>query len=303
MKSVWKRPLTRTQLGYLLLCPAIILLIVVIAYPVGRTIMMSFQFNRLNQPWRGTPFIGLTNYRNLLQDARFHNAVLVTISFVIFSTLGKMLLGLAMALLMNIENPVKGIIRSAILIPWAMPPIIVGRMWAWIFNGLYGIANYVLTSLGIISSNVSWLNEIPHAMIAVQAATIWRGTPFVALILLAGLQSISSEYYDAASVDGANIWHRFIHITLPLLKPTLTIALLFTTLASFKSFDIIHSMTRGGPLESTETLMVYAYMNIFTFLNFGYGSAVVVTIVLLSLILAIVYIRAMNLDLGGGARW
>ena len=265
--------------------------------------MMSFQFNRLNQPWRGTPFIGLTNYRNLLQDARFHNAVLVTISFVIFSTLGKMLLGLAMALLMNIENPVKGIIRSAILIPWAMPPIIVGRMWAWIFNGLYGIANYVLTSLGIISSNVSWLNEIPHAMIAVQAATIWRGTPFVALILLAGLQSISSEYYDAASVDGANIWHRFIHITLPLLKPTLTIALLFTTLASFKSFDIIHSMTRGGPLESTETLMVYAYMNIFTFLNFGYGSAVVVTIVLLSLILAIVYIRAMNLDLGGGARW
>ncbi len=293
--------LTRRQLGYVLIAPAVILLVAVIGYPVIRTIHLSFFAYKLSQPWK-TRFIGLQNYLEILQDGRFLNACVKTLVYIVGVTTGIILLGLIMALIMNREFKGRGIVRSAILIPWAMPQIIVSRTWAWIFNGLYGIANYILTSLGIISSDISWLNEMPEAMIAVQIAAVWRGAPFAGLLLLAGLQTIPSELYEAASIDGAGVIQKFTRITLPSLRPTLGIALIFTTLAAFKSFDIIYGMTRGGPMEGTETLMIYSYSNLFTFLRFGYGSANVLVIVLFCLLFSIIYLRGLRIELGGGAR-
>jgi multiple sugar transport system permease protein len=293
--------LTRKQLGYVLIAPAVSLLCAVIAFPVIRTVHLSFFAYKLSQPWK-TRFVGLANYAEILQDTRFLNACVNTLVYIVGVTAGIILLGLAMALVMNREFKGRGIIRSAILIPWAMPQIIVSRTWAWIFNGLYGIANYILTGLGILSENISWLNEMPEAMIAVQIAAVWRGAPFAGLLLLAGLQTIPYELYEAADIDGAGVVQKFARITLPSLRPTLGIALIFTTLGAFKSFDIIYGMTRGGPMEGTETLMIYSYSNLFTFLRFGYGSANVLIIVAFCLVFAVIYLRGLRIELGGGAR-
>jgi multiple sugar transport system permease protein len=291
---------TRTQLGYILVSPALFLLVLVIGFPVARTIQLSLWEYKLSQLWK-TRFVGLQNYVELFKDPRFWNSGWNTIVYIVGTTVGIMLIGLAMALVMNRQFAGRGIVRSLILIPWAMPPIIVSRTWAWIFDGLYGIANYVLQSMGIIDQPIPWLNEIPDAMVAVQISAIWRGAPFAALLLLAGLQTIPSELYEAADIDGADVWQKFRRITLPSLRSTIGVTLLFTTLNAFKAFDIIYGMTKGGPLESTETMMLYSYMHLFTFLRFGYGSASVLIIVLFCLLFSVVYVRGLKLEFTGGA--
>ena len=292
---------TRLQLGYILVTPALVLLAVVIAFPIVRTTQLSFTFFRLTRV-ADPEFIGFANYVKLFTDERFYGALANTVVYIVGVTAGIMLLGMLMALVMDASFKGRGIIRSAILIPWAIPPIIVSRTWAWIFNGIYGIANYILLRLGLIDEYVSWLNEVPHAMFSVQVAAIWRGAPFASLLLLAGLQSISRELYEAAYVDGATVRQRFFRITIPSLMPTISVALIFTTLNAFKSFDIIYGMTRGGPMESTETLMIYSYTHLFTFLQFGYGSAAIVMLVLVSLAFAVGYIGGFRVDFGGTAR-
>jgi multiple sugar transport system permease protein len=291
---------TRKQLGYILISPAALLLVLVVGFPILRTIQLSFYHYKLSQVWKNR-FVGLQNYAELLQDPRFWNAAWNTLVFIIGVTSGIFLIGLTMALIMHRQFRGRGVVRSLILIPWAMPPIIVSRTWSWIFDGLYGIANYILMSLGLISKNIPWLNEIPQAMIAVQISAVWRGAPFAALLLLAGLQTIPTELYEAADIDGANTWQKFARITLPSLKSTIGITLIFTTLGAFKSFDIIYGMTRGGPMESTETMMLYAQMHLFTFLRFGYGSTSVLIIVLFCLLFSIVYIRGLKIEFTGGA--
>ncbi len=291
---------TRRQLGYILIMPAVILLVAVIGFPVVRTIQLSFYQYKLSQMWKNR-FVGLDNYFELFSDPRFWNASWNTLVFIVGQTAGIFLLGMVMALVMHRQFPGRGIVRSLILIPWAMPPIIVSRTWAWIFDGLYGIANYALAGLGLIHQNISWLNEIPEAMIAVQISGIWRGAPFAALLLLAGLQTIPTELYEAADIDGAGTRQKFARITMPSLRSTIGITMLFTTLNAFKGFDIIYGMTKGGPLESTETLMLYSQMHLFTFLRFGYGSASVLVIVLFCLVFAVVYIRGLKMEFSGGA--
>ncbi len=291
---------TRRQLGYILIAPAVLLLVLVIGFPVVRTVQLSFYQYKLSQMWKNH-FVGFQNYAELFGDERFWNAAVNTAVFIVGQTAGIFLLGLAMALIMNRQFPGRGIVRSLILIPWAMPPIIVSRTWAWIFDGLYGIANYLLMGLGLITQNVPWLNEIPQAMVAVQISGVWRGAPFAALLLLAGLQTIPAELYEAADIDGAGAWQKFARITMPSLRATIGITLLFTTLNAFKAFDLIYGMTKGGPLESTETLMIYSQMHMFTFLQFGYGSASVMLIVLFCLVFAVLYIRGLKMEFTGGA--
>jgi multiple sugar transport system permease protein len=284
----------------MLVSPALLLLVLVIGFPIVRTIQLSLWEYKLSQMWK-TRFVGFANYVELFSDPRFWNSTWTTVVYIVGSTVGIFVLGLAMALVMNRQFAGRGVVRSLILIPWAMPPIIVSRTWAWIFDGLYGIANYALMSLGIIEKNIPWLNEIPEAMIAVQISAIWRGAPFAGLLLLAGLQTIAVELYEAADIDGSSAWQKFTHITLPSLRSTIGVTLLFTTLNAFKSFDIIYGMTKGGPLESTETMMIYSYMHLFTFLRFGYGSASVLLIVLFCLVFSVVYVRGLKLEFTGGA--
>ena len=292
---------SRIRLGYILLLPALVFIALVLVLPILQTVQMSSYSFRLNQPDLAQ-FIGLRNYFLLFEDQRFLNSIVTTIVFITGTTVGVFILGLTIALVMNLEFRGRGIVRSALLIPWVMPRIIVAKTWAWIFNGIYGLANAVLVPLGIIDANVSWLNMKPHAMIAVQIAYIWCTTPFAGLLLLAGLQSIDPELYEAAKIDGASVRQRFSAITLPSLRSTIAITLIFTLLGAFKSFDLIFGMTQGGPMQSTETMMMYAYSVLFGFLRFGYGSSIVVMIVILTSVVSVILIKGAKVDLGGGAR-
>jgi len=292
---------SRIRLGYILLLPALVFIALVLVLPILQTVQMSSYSFRLNQPDLAQ-FIGLRNYFLLFEDQRFLNSIVTTIVFITGTTVGVFILGLTIALVMNLEFRGRGIVRSALLIPWVMPRIIVAKTWAWIFNGIYGLANAVLVPLGIIDASVSWLNMKPHAMIAVQIAYIWCTTPFAGLLLLAGLQSIDPELYEAAKIDGASVRQRFSAITLPSLRSTIAITLIFTLLGAFKSFDLIFGMTQGGPMQSTETMMMYAYSVLFGFLRFGYGSSIVVMIVILTSVVSVILIKGAKVDLGGGAR-
>jgi len=292
---------SRVRLGYVLLLPALLFITVVLVLPILQTIHMSSYVFRLNEP-AAARFVGLRNYFLLFEDQRFLSSIATTVVFITGTTGGVLILGLTIALVMNLEFRGRGIVRSALLIPWVMPRIIVAKTWAWIFNGIYGLANALLVPLGILGSNLSWLNMKPHAMIAVQIAYIWCNTPFAGLLLLAGLQSIDAELYEAAKIDGASVLQRFAAITLPALRPTIAITLIFTLLGAFKSFDLIFGMTQGGPMQSTETMMMYAYSVLFGFLRFGYGSSIVVMIVILTSIVSVIFIKGAKVDLGGGAR-
>ena len=292
---------SRTRLGYILLLPALLFIVLVLVVPILQTIQMSSYSLRLNQP-ATSQFIGLSNYFRLFEDQRFLNSIVTTLVFISGTTVGVFVLGLTIALVMNLEFRGRGVVRSALLIPWVMPRIIVAKIWAWMFNGIYGLANAALLPLGIISSNISWLNMKPHAMIAVQIAYIWCTMPFAGLLLLAGLQSIDAELYEAAKIDGASVLQRFGAITVPSLRPTIGITLIFTLLGAFKSFDLIFGMTQGGPMQSTETMMMYAYSVLFGFLRFGYGSSIIVMIVVLTSIISAIFIRGAKIDLGGEAR-
>ncbi len=291
----------RVRLGYVLLLPALIFIVFVLVVPIIQTIQMSSSSLRLNEPAEAQ-FIGFRNYVRLFEDQRFLSSIVTTLVYISGTTSGVFLLAMIIALVMNLEFRGRGLVRSALLIPWVMPRIIVAKTWAWIFNGIYGLANAILLPLGIIGSNVSWLNMKPHAMVAVQIAYIWCNTPFAALLLLAGMQSIDEELYEAAKIDGASALQRFSSITLPSLRPTIAITLIFTLLGAFKSFDLIFGMTQGGPMQSTETMMMYAYNVLFGFLRFGYGSSIVVMIVLLTSVVSVIFIRGAKIDLGGGAR-
>ncbi len=292
---------SRVRFGYMLLAPSLISIVLVIVLPILNTLKMSLYSMRLNQ-MAAAKFVGLRNFVQAAQDQRFVNSVWTTLVFIAGTTTGIIVLGLGISLVMNLRFPGRGIVRSALLIPWVMPRIIVAKIWAWIFNGIFGIANSVLLGLGVIGANISWLNMKPHAMVAVQIAYIWASTPFAGLLLLAGLQSIDHELYEAATIDGASTWQRFARITLPCLRPTLGITMIFTLLGAFKSFDLIFGMTLGGPMESTETMMQYAYSNLFSFLRFGYGSSIVVMIVLLTFAVSVLFVRGFKIDLGGGSR-
>jgi multiple sugar transport system permease protein len=185
----------------------------------------------------------------------------------------------------------RSILRSAMLIPWAMPAVVVAILWKYMYNPIYGVFNDLVVKVGIFTSYQDWLGTPLTAMTAAIVAEVWRGTPFMVLILLAGLQVIPRDLYEVAAVDGANAFKRFLHVTLPLLRPTIMIALLFRTLEGIRAFDLLFAMTEGGPAQSTELLSLYTYRVFFGFLDFGYGATLAVMMVIVSGILAALYVR------------
>jgi len=188
---------------------------------------------------------------------------------------------MGVALVLNQSFRGRGIVRTISLLPWALPTALMGLAWAWIFNDQYGIVNDILLRLGILKTGISWLGDPTLAMMAVIIADVWKTTPFIALLLLAGLQSISSDLYEAHSIDGASAWQSFWKITVPLLMPQIVIALLFRFAQAFGIFDLIQVMTGGGPAGATETVSIYIYGTVMRYLDFGYGAALVVVTFLL----------------------
>lgn len=276
---------------YILILPIFLFICVVIVYPFGRTVFDSFHYYKLNKPWKGTPFVGLEQYLDLLQDPRFFNSLFVTLIYLALSLGGMFIIGLVMAMLANYKFKFRWLFRAAILLPWAVAPVVAAQAWRFMYNPRFGIINTILRKLGLISENVFWLNNSVMAMISMSLTTIWKFTPFFALIVLGGLQSLPNNLYKAAKIDGANALQRFWYITFPLLRPFVYIGLLFNSLRIMNIIDIPYILTRGGPGNATEVTSLYTYRLFFKFLDFGKGSAMAVLIALFTGLLIVFYVK------------
>jgi multiple sugar transport system permease protein len=238
---------------------------------LGTIFLSMFSLNLKSQS--PPVWAGLRNYLILLKDPRALLSLYHTSFFTLVSVGLELVLGVALALILHKRFKGRGVLRAATLIPWAIPTVVAALLWKWIFNDQYGIINELLLRTGLISGYKSWLGETGTAMFSLIITDVWKTTPFMALLLLAGLQMIPRELYEAARVDGASALGQFYYITLPLLIPSILVALLFRSIDAFRIFDMVYVMTGGGPGNSTETLSLYTYKTLFSFLDFGYGAA------------------------------
>jgi multiple sugar transport system permease protein len=288
--SRWLDPGEGT-LAVLLLAPAFLLLALIVVYPVGRLIVTSFYNLSLTS---GLPaeFVGLENYQLVLDDPVFWIALRNTVLLTLITVPGALIVGLGLALIANLPFRVRWPVRLALLVPWALPLAFVGLIFAWFFHSEYGVVNDVLARLGV--GRIIWFNSESLAFLAVCLTIIWKTSSFMALILLAGLQTIPPSLYEAAEVDGASRFRQFVEITLPLLKPAIVVALIFRTITALQTFDIPYTMTRGGPGDATRTLAMYIHQSTVDFLDLGYGSALAVIMFFVSMAATAVYLRAMR---------
>ena len=278
--------MTERDRGNRYVIPALVLLSFVTIYPVFYVFYLSLQRRLLI--FDISRFAGFGNYLFLLSDERFWNALKNTAYFTALSVSLELLLGLAIALLLNRPFRFRGGIRAIVLVPWAIPTVVSAKMWEWIYNTDFGILNY------LIGSKINWLGSPLWAMNAAVFMDVWKTTPFVAILLMAGLQVIPQDLYQAARVDGAGSWFIFRRITLPLLKPVILVVLIFRTLDAFRVFDAVYVLTGGGPANTTETLSIYAYKVLFQTLQFGYGSTLSVVVFLCTGGISVFYIRLLS---------
>lgn len=290
-----RRPNLRSKrAAQLFLLPAIVVLGLLLAAPVIYSIWLSLTDASLAAGRLDTPFAGLENYARLFGDKSVHNALLNTIYFAAVEVTSVVTLGLLVALLLNHPLGRWSGFRVLLLLPWAIAPVANAVLWKWIYHSNYGVLNALLLELGIIDSNVTWLGEPFRALNMLLLVDIWKSTPFIAILLLAALQSIPRMQYRAARVDGANGWQSFRYITLPALKTPLAIATILQTIWSLRTFDLIYVLTKGGPADGTVVMNFLAYRVTFNFLQFGYGAAIANLIFLTSLVLAILYMRLLK---------
>ncbi len=292
-RAQWSGIRTGDTAGWWMLAPALAFTLVFALYPVVDSFVLSLHRIFLAMPHLGQPFVGFENYRALAADPVARQAFVVTVGFVMVSTALEILLGLGIALVVHERFSGRGWVRAAALIPWAIPTVVASQMWRFIFNDQYGFANLVLFG-DDVAQYVPWLAYPELAWLAIVLADVWKTSSFAGLLILAGLQVIPEELYDAARIDGANTWQRFWRITFPLLRPALLLALLFRTMDAFRVFDLVFVMTQGGPGGATTVLQFYGYKALFTEGRMGYGATVSVTVFLAILVLSLFYIRAVG---------
>ncbi|MFV0362510.1 MAG: carbohydrate ABC transporter permease [Suipraeoptans sp.] len=254
--------------------PAALFSFILIVYPLFTTIKMSFQnIKFIGSSQTGEGFT-LDNYKKLFISSDFWNALSKSVLFTITILTISFLLGLGLAILLNRKFKFQKLVRTLILLAWPIPGVVVGLLFTWMFDGNYGIINSILKSLHIISTNIKWTATPTTAMATIIVATIWKSYPFFTLSILAGLKGISGDYYEAASIDGANKWMQFLHITLPALRSVIVTSLLLNGLWIFRNYDLVYSITGGGPNQATETLPLLLYNQAFKYYNMGYASAI-----------------------------
>ena len=269
------------------LAPLVLFLAALVLQPVLGTLADSFT---RDVAFLKPGFAGLANYEALLRDPGFWNAVRVTLLFTVVSVPLEVAAGLVMALVLNEAVPLRGLCRACVLIPWAIPAAVSGRVFQLIYDYSYGAANWLLRVLHLSTQPVNWLGTDTGAFLAIVAADVWKTAPFAAILLLAGLSSIPEVLYQQATVDRANMWQRFLHITLPQLKPVLLVTLLFRTIQAVSIFDVVFVLTGGGPGAATQSLSILAFAY-FGSGDFGYGSAASVLLFAITLVLALLYVR------------
>jgi multiple sugar transport system permease protein len=278
-----------TRDAWIMMAPTIVILLVIAVYPVLRTFWISLHEMVLTNPGSGFPFIGLKNYVRLLQDKRSWEAIGFTTQFTVVTVSLELLAGLIAALIMNRQFHGRGIIRAAVLVPWAIPTSVSAMMWKFIYNDQYGLFNDILYRLGLIPAYRAWLGTHNGSFLALVITDVWKTAPYMALLILAGLQMIPEQQYEAAKIDGTNVFQRFLYVTLPNIRSTILVALLFRTLDAFRVFDLVSVMTGGA--NNTESVSLYAYNNLMKFLDFGFGSAMAILIFIVVFIISLVYMR------------
>jgi multiple sugar transport system permease protein len=280
-------------LARILLAPTFLLLLVIVVYPVCRLFWTSLLDLSLTA---GTPprFIGFDNYVSLASDPEFWTALTNTLLITLITVPAALLAGLALALVANLPFRIRWPVRLALLIPWAMPLAFVGLIGGWFFQSDYGVVNDLLRH--VRATRIIWFNSAWLSFLAICLTITWKTSSFVALVLLAGLQTIPQELYEAASVDGAGVLRRFFNVTLPLLRPSIAVAVIFRMITSLQTFDIPMTMTRGGPGTSTVTLAMYIRQNTIDFLDLGYGSALAVVLFVVSMGVTAFYLRQVRAE-------
>ncbi|MER3537028.1 MAG: ABC transporter permease [Thermus sp.] len=283
--------LRRTRLAWALVLPTLLVVLLVAGYPLAQVFYWSFY--KVDIAFVEKPkFIGFENYLYLLRDPEFRLALWNTLRFTVVSVGLETLLGLAIALVIHSNFRGRGLVRTAILIPWAIPTVVSAQMWKWMLNDVYGVVNVLGVKLGLLSQKMAFLARPDLLLPSIIAVDVWKTTPFMALLLLAGLQLIPEELYEAASIDGPSRWQQFWTITLPLLTPALAVALIFRTLDALRVFDVIFVMAGVNP--STKSLAIYNRQTLIDFQDLGYGSAVSVAILLLIFAFVLLYVRSVG---------
>src|SRR5579864_1023414 len=284
----------QTRLAWILLAPSLVVVCLVALIPLLQTIAQSFTNARLASE-RAVSFVGLTNYVNLITDGDFLRSIWVTVQFSVVTVVFEFLLGLLIALVVNSNFKGRGFMRAAMLVPWAIITVVSAQMWKWMYNDIYGVINDLLVDkLHILPANVAWIANPVTSMPAIEAIDIWKATPFVALLLLAGLQVIPGDIYEAARVDGANAVQQFFNLTLPLLRPAIVVTMIFRTLDALRVFDVFYVMFGSQP--NTMPMAVYAQQNIVSFSLLGYGSTVAIAIFIIIGIFVVAYMTAFRVE-------
>jgi ABC-type sugar transport system permease subunit len=283
----------------LLIAPALVFILVGSLVPIAATAWDALHGHDLRLPWLGRPFIGLDNFIEAAGDARFRAALVHTIAFAAVTVPLEIGLGLGLALVMQTATRGRSVVRVAALLPWAIPTVVAALVVRFIFDGQAGVLTAAFRSLGLIRPPFDWLVHPLAAWVPIGVADIWKTTPFVAILLLAGLQTIDPALHEAASIDGAGRGRRFLTITMPLLAPTLVVAAAFRTLDALRLFDVVYVITAGGPGTATEPLSLYAFIALMQRLRFGYGSALSVSVFLLTFGFALIWVRALGRSLVG----
>lgn len=271
MKTVSIRQRRKNRFAYLINTPIMIYLLCVLFIPMLWGLYISFTNKLIGGEAK---FIGLENYKKLLQDKEYLNSLKNTFVFTFFSIIFKLIIGVIMALALNMNFKGRNIVRALLLIPWTLPNVVAVYNWRWIFNTSGGVANHILKSLGLINENLIWFGSAGLAMATIIIANVWRGSPFFGISILAKLQTIPNDYYEAASIDGANVFQRFWYITLPEIKDVAALTTLMSTIWTLNEFETVWLLTGGGPNGSTQVMNVYSYKTAMRSMMLGRGVAV-----------------------------
>ena len=282
----------RERLGWILTAPTIVIICIVALYPVIRTFLLSFTNARLSTT-RAVSFVGISNYTDLLTDRLFLQATWNTAIFSVFSVFFETVLGLIIALTIHSNFKGRGVVRTAMLIPWAIPTVVSARMWAWMYNDVFGVINDLLvTRLGLLDHKLAWVADPVLTLPSLIAIDVWKTTPFMALLMLAGLQLIPADIYEAANVDGASAVRQFFQLTLPLLRGTIAVALVFRTLDALRVFDLFQIVLG----QARFSMASYTYYQLIQNRAMGYSSASSVVIFVVLSIFAVIYMRSLGVS-------
>jgi ABC-type sugar transport system permease subunit len=280
------------RLGWLLMLPALLVIAVIAIGPIGWTAWESLHLHDLRMPWLGRPFVGAANYVEALSSARLWRAMAHTAVFAAVTVTLELVGGLVLALLVDGVTRGRDLVRTAVLLPWAIPTVVVALVWRFLFESPAGLANGVLLRVGVTPP--TWFADATAAWVPLILADAWKMTPFVAVLLLAGLQTIDTSLYEAARMDGAGWWRRLTDITLPLLRPALLVAFIFRALDAFRVFDVIYVMTGGGPGTATEPVALLTFTTLLQNLRFGFGAALSIIVFVVSFVFALACIRLLG---------